>query len=484
MKEEPDIAKELREAEKLGLLQSVIQSTFEELEVPDESLDKTSDQTSHIIGSRGKRKNKHELGDIEEKYRTIFENYAVAITLVDNEERIVTWNKYAEELFNMTQNELYLKSVSSLYPPEEWQKIRAENVRKSGIKHRMETRMIRKNQGLFDVELSLCVLRGKEGKTVGSIGIIKDITRLKETERELKVSEERYRTIFENSAVAITLTDENERIISWNKCTEDLLGVSKEGLYLKPVESLYPFEEWQKIRSQNIRQKGLQHHLETKVFKKNNETIDADLSLSILKNHEGRVIGSIGVIRDITERKQIERTLEKSEEKFKQLYEKAPVPYHTLSPEGKITNVNEKWCQILRYSKEEVISRSIFDFVAKNEREIAKSSFEKKIQDKKLYSDSHERTYIAKDGKKKIFAIHDFFSYDKDDKVVSVQTIMEDITERKQMEEELKEKLDELQQFEKVTVDRELKMVELKKKNEALEEKIKELRAMVKERNR
>ena len=442
MKNEPDIVKELREAEKIGLLQNMIPTNIKELEMVDEPTEKTSEQASHIVKDWNTGTNEHEMIGFEEKYKTIFENYAIAIILADNKERIVSWNKYTEKLLNMSQSDLYLRSVKLLYPPDEWKKIRAENVRQKGIKYRMETRMIRKNEGSFDVELSLCILRGKEGKTVGSVGIIKDITKLKETERELKKSEERYRTIFENSAVAITLTDENERIISWNKCTEDLLGFSKEDLHLKPVKSLYPPEEWQNIRTKNIRKKGLQHHLETKMVKKNNEIIDVNLSLSVLKNHDGKVIGSIGVTRDITEHKQIERSLEKSEEKFKQLYERAPLPYHTLSPDGIITDVNKKWCQALGYSKENILGKSIFDFIIENEREDAKSSFEKKIQDKKAYTGGHERKYITKDEKEKIFVIHDFFSYDKDNKVASIQTIMEDITERKQAEELLKKSED------------------------------------------
>ena len=238
MKEEPDIVKELRDAEKLGLLYNMIKNAIEEIKVPGEQIEKSSTYSNHIFEDLSKNTYDDSIVSVEEKYKTIFENYAIGITLVDNKERIVSWNKYTEELLNMSQNELYLTSVSLLYPPEEWQKIRSENIRQKGIKFRMETRMIRKNKGLFDVELSLCVLKGKEGKTVGSVGIIKDITKLKNIERELKTSEERYRTIFENSAIAITLTDKNERIISWNKFTEILLGFSKDELYMKPVKTL------------------------------------------------------------------------------------------------------------------------------------------------------------------------------------------------------------------------------------------------------
>ncbi|MCK4752237.1 MAG: PAS domain S-box protein [Planctomycetes bacterium] len=124
--------------------------------------------------------------------------------------------------------------------------------------------------------------------------------------RELHIAEERYRTIFENSAVAIMMADEQERIVSWNKFTEDLLGMDKEDLYMKPLESLYPEDEWEKIRTYDVKGSGMRHHLETKMVKKNEEIIDIDVSLSVLKDADGNVTGSIGIIRDITERKQAE----------------------------------------------------------------------------------------------------------------------------------------------------------------------------------
>ena len=138
---------------------------------------------------------------------------------------------------------------------------------------------------------------------------VNDITQNKTAERERQLAEGKYRTIFENSAVSISLVDEHERLISWNKFTENLLGMNKEDLYLRPVQSLYPEGQWQKIRSLNVRQKGLQSHLETKMIKKNGGVIDVDVSLSVLKNPEGKMIGSIGVVTDITERKRAEEEL-------------------------------------------------------------------------------------------------------------------------------------------------------------------------------
>jgi len=157
-------------------------------------------------------------------------------------------------------------------------------------------------------------LHDSQGNVVGVLGTYEDITERREAERALQIAEERYRTIFENSAVAIMMADDQERLISWNKFTENLLGFGKDDLYLKPVKSLYPDDEWNKIRTHDVRQKGIQHHLETQMTRKNGEIIDVDVSISVLKDPEGRVTGSIGVIRDITERKDAERKLKEAME--------------------------------------------------------------------------------------------------------------------------------------------------------------------------
>ncbi|MBN1860426.1 MAG: PAS domain-containing sensor histidine kinase [Candidatus Thermoplasmatota archaeon] len=248
---------------------------------------------------------------------------------------------------------------------------------------------------------------------------------------------EKYRIIFDNSAVAIMLTNENERIVHWNTYTEKLLGMNREDLMMKPVKYLYPPEEWKKIRSENIRQKGIQYHLETKMLRKDNKCIDVSLSLSVLKDHIGNAIGSIGIIKDNSQNKQMEHSLRTSEEKFKQLYEKAPVPYHTLSPDGTITNVNEKWCQVLGYTKEEVTGTSIFNYIQHDEQEIAKSSFKEKIKSKNPYTGGHERTYKTKNGQTRVFVINDFLNFNESGDVTTINTTMEDVTERKKIEGEL-----------------------------------------------
>ena len=151
-----------------------------------------------------------------------------------------------------------------------------------------------------------------------------EISERREAERQLQLAQEEFRTVFENSAVGITVTDKHENIISWNRFAELMLGMSGDELYMKPVKSLYPEDEWKRIRSSNVRQKGMQHQLETKIYRKNPEgIIDVVLSLSVLRDSDDQITGSIGVIADVTERKQAEaemwRAKQETEETNQQL---------------------------------------------------------------------------------------------------------------------------------------------------------------------
>lgn len=246
------------------------------------------------------------LKQSEEKFRTVFESSAVGITVGNDKEQLISWNKFTEKLLEMTEKDLYLKPLKSFYTPEEWARIRSMNIRQKGMQEHLETRMIKADGESVEVDISISVLKDAQGRVTGSIGIIRDITQRKKAEHALRESEEKFRTVFENSAVAITVVNDKEQLVSWNNFTEKLLGMKHEDLYLAPLHSLYPPDEWARIRSMNIREKGMQEHLETKMIKANGELIDIDVSISVLKDAGGRITGSIGVTRDITERKRAE----------------------------------------------------------------------------------------------------------------------------------------------------------------------------------
>ena len=90
------------------------------------------------------------------------------------------------------------------------------------------------------------------------------------------------------------------------------------------------------------------------------------------------------------------------------------------------------------YRKEEVVGKPIFNFISEGEKKEAENSFKNKIQSRISYSKANERTFKTKNGDKRKFTIHDFFSYDEMKNIKSIYTIMADITELKNIENKLK----------------------------------------------
>ncbi len=228
-----------------------------------------------------------------EHYATLVENLADAVFEI-KKGRISWCNNKVEDIFGYSPDELIGEEITIFFPND----INLPGADSDSGCTRGSTEVKNKTGEIVHIEYSVSQIAGKE--PVEIVAVLRDVTENKKTEDKLRLAEDHYQTIFENTAVAITVTDGNEKIISWNKLAEELLGMSPDDLYMKPVESLYPEDEWKKIRSQDVRQKGMEYHMETKVIKKDQSVIDVDLSVNVLKDVAGNVTGSIGVMSDLT----------------------------------------------------------------------------------------------------------------------------------------------------------------------------------------
>ncbi len=268
-----------------------------------------------VLYALERRKVSDALSESENKYRTLLRSIPQKVFYKDlNSVYILCNESYAEDL-KVKPDGVRGKTDYDFHPRELADGYRADDKRimQSGRAEEIEEEYIKGEQRMV-VHTVKAPIRNEKGDVIGILGIFWDITEQKKAQIELQLAEEKYRTIFENSAVAIMMADERERLISWNKFTENLLGMGGEDLYLKPVKFLYPEGEWERIRNHNVRQKRIQHHLETKMTKRDGEVIEVDASLSVLKDIEGRVTGSIGVVSDITERKRAEEKVREAME--------------------------------------------------------------------------------------------------------------------------------------------------------------------------
>ncbi|MFA6973295.1 MAG: GAF domain-containing protein [Parcubacteria group bacterium] len=127
---------------------------------------------------------------------------------------------------------------------------------------------------------------------------------------------------------------------------------------------------------------------------------------------------------------------------YQELWENAPVAYHILDTHGIILRVNKTEARMLGYATEEMVGRSIFDFILPAQREDAEQRFRLKLAGKKLVGQSlprkDERVYVKKDGTQFYVSIQDVLEKDDQGKVVGVRTTMMDITERVRAAEALR----------------------------------------------
>jgi PAS domain S-box-containing protein len=168
----------------------------------------------------------------------------------------------------------------------------------------------------------------------------------KKAERQLQAAELRYRMIFENSAVAIMMVDEQRHLISWNQFTERLLGMTGDRLLGRHIQEFYPEAEWRKICALRLRHKGMGHHLETKMIRGDGSIIDVDISLSVVRDSEGKVTGSIGVVQDITERLRVHEILDRKQKNLEAIFDAAPVGMLLVDQQMRVVRANDTIRQI------------------------------------------------------------------------------------------------------------------------------------------
>ena len=263
----------------------------------------------------------------------------------------------------------------------------------------------------------------------------------KQAEEALLENEGNYRLLVDNSPDNIVRFDLAGRLLLVNhpvrEGLEMLLGGKEEKYIGKTYRELgFPEEQckfWAECR-QKVIDTGLPFSIEY-TFEIFGDKRYFEWRLFPELDKDGRTVTVLALSRDITERKRAEQAMAESEIKFKWLYEYAPSAYHLLTPDGTLTDVNHRWCELLGHRREDVLGRAIFDFVVEEERELAKASFEKKKQSRQLYTEGSERNFKTKDGTVRTFKTYDFFVLDQRQNITSVQTTIEDITERKQAEE-------------------------------------------------
>jgi PAS domain S-box-containing protein len=156
----------------------------------------------------------------------------------------------------------------------------------------------------------------QDGKVTGILGIARDITERKRAEEALRSSEEKYRTLFEQSRDAIFIS-RNGKVVDVNQAALDLFGYTREEAIRLDVEKVYanPADRG-KFRGA-IEKYGSVKDFELQLMRKDGTPIDCLVTATLRQGDDGSLLETQGIIRDITEHKQAEEALRQSEDRFR-----------------------------------------------------------------------------------------------------------------------------------------------------------------------
>ena len=318
-----------------------------------------------------RKKVEQELIKSEERFRILFERSPIAITISKNIKILYAnqkfiylfgYNNYVDAInTNLIDN---FDEKSRLKLTEIWQQGEQKNVSSD-----FEVTGKRKDGSIFFVHLAFSSIMLNDEPYI--VSFISDITEQIKFQKLLKDSEVKYRRIVETANEGIVIIDINNNISMINQKFADLLGFSFDELVNKNlVQFIEPTDVDKFYQNRKNREKGLSETFERRFIHKNKTLLWFLVSSTPIMDEQNNYVGSMGMMTDITSRKKAEQALIESEHRMKSLSE-AAFEGILFSENGIIFDINEQMLDLLKTKKENVLNKSLYDFIAPESKELA-----------------------------------------------------------------------------------------------------------------
>ena len=286
------------------------------------------------------------------------------------------------------------------------------------------------------------VERRPDGAPLRVTGIHLDITERKRSEEALRFSEHRFRMLVETMNEGLTVLD-NQGIITYvNNTMARMLDYSIEELIGHHAAEFFD-EKNRMILSDELgrRQQGIATATYEITFTgRGGKQIPVLASVSTLLDPNGEQIGSFGVVTDITKRKMAERALRESEKRYRLLVETVNDGLGIVDEHGIFTYINENFCKMMGYTKDEIIGRPASDFHDGPGKLIFCEQLEARRRGEK---NVYENVWIAKSGEKIPMLLSASPIFDQDGNFEGSLAVGTDISLLKRTEERLRNSLAE-----------------------------------------
>ena len=270
--------------------------------------------------------------------------------LFANPASLAVYGKTAEEVIGRTDLEWHHNPVQAAA-------LMANDRRiiESGLSQVLEETFDAAGQGTRIYRSAKAPLRTDDGTPFGVVGVSSDITQAKRAEAALQEGEERFRATFEQAAVGMAHVDPGGRWIRVNDRLCEMLGYTRAELLTKTFRDVtHPDDLAENLSALECLLAGEAATLtiEKRYFRKDEQQIWVALTMSLVRAEDGAPLYFISVVEDISQRKAAEAALRESEERFRKLFDGAPLPGYLVDPQDSaIVDCNEAAVTMLGYAR-------------------------------------------------------------------------------------------------------------------------------------
>ncbi|WP_141730960.1 PAS domain-containing protein [Oligoflexus tunisiensis] len=297
------------------------------------------------------------LRESESRFRRLADSNLIGMAFTDIYGTVHDANRYVLDLIGYSKAELLAGKIrwTDLTAPE-YSTAQAKallEIRDKGSCTPYEKEYRRKDGSRVHALVGAALI---EGSREDMVTFILDITDQKKAERELKLSEERFRTVFELAPVGITVLDTEGNFVQVNSAFCRMLGYSEDEIKKLGIQGIsHPgeYERQLSLLSQLNQGQLDRFEMEKRYIPKDGVPLWVHLCVSLGRDPEGQPTFGIGVILDINEDHGAKEALKFSEARFRAVFEYAEVGIGLIDRTGFIFKVNPALTQMLGYSEEE-----------------------------------------------------------------------------------------------------------------------------------
>ncbi len=293
-------------------------------------------------------------------------------------------------------------------------------------------RIRHRNGKITPVLYNASVFRDETGTVAGVFAAARDITEQQRAEAERSI----LAAIVESSDDAIIGKSLDGIILSWNAGAEKIYGYSASEAIGRSISMLVPHDQVDDLDYilDRIKRGESIFHYETLRMPKDGRTIPVSLTLSPIKDRNGRLIGASTIARDITERKKAEEAIRRASAYNRSLIDASLDPLVTINPDGTISDVNAATVRVTGYSREELIGTDFTHYFTEPEK--AKAGYETVFRDGSVTDYALE--IRNRNGRITPVLYNAAVFLDDTGSVAGVFAAARDITERKKAEEAIR----------------------------------------------